>query len=89
MKQLAAKAKDGKLKPHEFTGGAFTVSNLGMFGIDRFSAIINPPQSGMHFVGVHDPYLQPDLAINLLRRLCRRCFCSCLSGVHYHLCYLP
>lgn len=34
----------GKLKPEEFQGGSFTISNLGMFGIDEFSAVINPPQ---------------------------------------------
>lgn len=38
-------AKEGKLKPDEFSGGTFTVSNLGMFGISQFSAIINPPQA--------------------------------------------
>jgi len=37
-------AKAGKLKPHEFTGGTFSISNLGMYGITEFSAIINPPQ---------------------------------------------
>ena len=37
-------AKEGKLKPDEFTGGSFTISNLGMYGVDQFAAIINPPQ---------------------------------------------
>jgi pyruvate dehydrogenase E2 component (dihydrolipoamide acetyltransferase) len=50
-KALAAKAKDGKLKPEEFQGGTFTVSNLGMLGIDSFSAIINPPQAAILAVG--------------------------------------
>lgn len=45
MKQLAKKAKEGKLQPEEFQGGSFSISNLGMFGIDNFSAIVNPPQS--------------------------------------------
>jgi pyruvate dehydrogenase E2 component (dihydrolipoamide acetyltransferase) len=44
-KSLAKKARDGKLAPEEFQGGTFSISNLGMFGIDNFSAIINPPQS--------------------------------------------
>ncbi|XP_072945114.1 LOW QUALITY PROTEIN: dihydrolipoyllysine-residue acetyltransferase component of pyruvate dehydrogenase complex, mitochondrial [Epargyreus clarus] len=44
MKELAQKAKDGKLTPPEFQGGTVTVSNLGMFGITMFNAIINPPQ---------------------------------------------
>ena len=41
---LAQKAKEGKLQPHEFQGGTFTISNLGMFGIKNFAAVINPPQ---------------------------------------------
>ncbi len=44
-KQLAKKAREGKLQPEEFQGGSFSISNLGMFGIDNFSAIVNPPQS--------------------------------------------
>ena len=44
-KQLAKKARDGKLQPEEFQGGSFSISNLGMFGIDNFAAIVNPPQS--------------------------------------------
>jgi pyruvate dehydrogenase E2 component (dihydrolipoamide acetyltransferase) len=50
-KELAAKAKAGKLKPEEFQGGTFTVSNLGMLGIDSFYAIINPPQAAILAVG--------------------------------------
>jgi pyruvate dehydrogenase E2 component (dihydrolipoamide acetyltransferase) len=50
-KALAVKAKEGKLKPDEFQGGTFTVSNLGMLGIDSFSAIINPPQAAILAVG--------------------------------------
>lgn len=45
VKQLAKKAREGKLQPEEFQGGSFSISNLGMFGIDNFSAIVNPPQS--------------------------------------------
>ena len=51
MKSLAAKAREGKLQPHEFVGGTFTISNLGMMGIDHFTAIINPPQSCILAVG--------------------------------------
>jgi pyruvate dehydrogenase E2 component (dihydrolipoamide acetyltransferase) len=50
-KSLGARAKEGALKPEEYTGGTFTVSNLGMMGIDRFSAIINPPQAAILAVG--------------------------------------
>ncbi|KAF9799531.1 hypothetical protein SFRURICE_018718 [Spodoptera frugiperda] len=45
MKELAARAREGKLQPQEFQGGTVTVSNLGMYGITMFNAIINPPQS--------------------------------------------
>ncbi|KAL0263788.1 UNVERIFIED_CONTAM: hypothetical protein PYX00_011086 [Menopon gallinae] len=51
MKELAQKAKDGKLKPEEYQGGGFSISNLGMYGIDSFAAIINPPQAGILAVG--------------------------------------
>jgi len=51
MKALAARAKDGKLKPEDYTGGSFSVSNLGMFGIKGFAAIINPPQGCILSVG--------------------------------------
>jgi pyruvate dehydrogenase E2 component (dihydrolipoamide acetyltransferase) len=51
IKALAAKARDGKLKPEDYQGGGFTVSNLGMFGISEFAAIINPPQSCLLSVG--------------------------------------
>lgn len=50
-KSLASKARDGKLKPEEYQGGTFTISNLGMFGIDNFTAIINPPQSCILAIG--------------------------------------
>jgi pyruvate dehydrogenase E2 component (dihydrolipoamide acetyltransferase) len=52
MKDLASSARDNKLKPEEFQGGGFTISNLGMYGIKEFSAIINPPQSAILAVGV-------------------------------------
>ena len=52
MKDLAARAKTGKLKLEEFQGGGFTISNLGMFGVTHFSAIINPPQAMILAVGV-------------------------------------
>lgn len=51
MKSLAHRAKEGKLKPEEFQGGSFSISNLGMYGIQQFSAIINPPQAGILAVG--------------------------------------
>ena len=51
MKDLAIRARDGKLKPDEYQGGTFSLSNLGMFGIKEFSAIINPPQGCILAVG--------------------------------------
>ncbi|BBK37294.1 dihydrolipoyllysine-residue acetyltransferase component of pyruvate dehydrogenase complex [Allostella sp. ATCC 35155] len=51
MRDLGQRAKEGKLKPEEFQGGTFSVSNLGMFGIPNFSAIINPPQACILAVG--------------------------------------
>ncbi len=51
MKDLAARAKDGKLRPEEFQGGSFSISNLGMFGVKEFSAVINPPQACILAVG--------------------------------------
>jgi pyruvate dehydrogenase E2 component (dihydrolipoamide acetyltransferase) len=51
MKDLAARAKDGKLKPEEFQGGGFSISNLGMFGIKEFAAVINPPQGAILAIG--------------------------------------
>ena len=51
MKDLAGRAKAGKLKPEEFQGGGFSISNMGMFGVSTFAAIINPPQSAILAVG--------------------------------------
>ncbi|PJI40435.1 pyruvate dehydrogenase complex dihydrolipoamide acetyltransferase [Ferrovibrio sp.] len=52
MKDLAARARDGKLKPDEFQGGTFSISNLGMFGIKQFEAVINPPQGCILAIGM-------------------------------------
>ncbi len=52
VKQLAADAKAGKLKPDQYEGGSFSLSNLGMYGVDEFSAIINPPQAAILACGV-------------------------------------
>ncbi|MCP9483166.1 pyruvate dehydrogenase complex dihydrolipoamide acetyltransferase [Shimia sp. CNT1-13L.2] len=51
MKDLASRARDRKLAPHEYQGGSFAISNLGMFGIDNFDAIVNPPHAGILAVG--------------------------------------
>lgn len=51
MKELAGKAREGKLQPHEYQGGTASLSNLGMFGIKQFDAVINPPQAMIMAVG--------------------------------------
>jgi pyruvate dehydrogenase E2 component (dihydrolipoamide acetyltransferase) len=51
MKDLASRARDRKLAPHEYQGGSFAISNLGMFGIDNFDAVINPPHGAILAVG--------------------------------------
>ena len=50
-KALAARARDKKLEPHEYSGATFSVSNLGMFGVDHFTAVLNPPAAGILAVG--------------------------------------
>ncbi len=50
-KDLASRARERKLKPEEYTGGTFTISNLGMFDVENFAAIINPPEAGILAVG--------------------------------------
>lgn len=51
MKDLAGRAREGKLKPEEFQGGSFSISNLGMFGVKEFAAIVNPPQGCILAIG--------------------------------------
>lgn len=60
VKELAGKAKENTLAPEEFMGGTFTISNLGMFGINNFSAIVNPPQAAILAVGSSDTRVVPD-----------------------------
>lgn len=55
MKDLSKRAREGGLKPEEFQGGTFTISNLGMFGVDEFTGVINPPQATILAVGAATP----------------------------------
>jgi len=55
MRALAAKARSNKLSPDDYRGGTFTISNLGMFGISEFIAILNPPQAGILALGQASP----------------------------------
>ena len=72
VKDLATRARDGKLLPNEFDGGTITVSNLGAYGIESFDAIINPPQAAIISVGsivekavVENGEIVPGLRLNL------------------------
>jgi pyruvate dehydrogenase E2 component (dihydrolipoamide acetyltransferase) len=55
VRELAERARTKKLKPEEYTGASFSISNLGMFGIDEFTAVINPPEGGILAVGAMTP----------------------------------
>ena len=67
MKDLAARARDRKLAPHEYQGGSFAISNLGMFGIENFDAVINPPHGSILAVGagMKKPVISDDGAIQV------------------------
>jgi pyruvate dehydrogenase E2 component (dihydrolipoamide acetyltransferase) len=62
LNDLANRAREGKIVPDEVTGGTFTISNLGMFGIEDFTAILNPPETGILAVGtiVREPIVMED-----------------------------
>ncbi|KAG5518079.1 hypothetical protein PMAC_003265 [Pneumocystis sp. 'macacae'] len=62
VRELANKARDGRLKPEEYQGGTFTISNMGMYGIEQFTAIINPPQASILAVGSIENFLVEDLS---------------------------
>ena len=64
VQDLAARARDGQLQPHEYQGGTFSISNLGMFGIAEFSAVINPPQAAILAVGGGTPAWRPAAVVH-------------------------
>jgi pyruvate dehydrogenase E2 component (dihydrolipoamide acetyltransferase) len=69
-RELAQRARDRKLKPDEYTGATFTVSNLGMFGIEHFTAIINPPEAGILAIGaIEERPVVRDGAVETRRRM--------------------
>jgi len=72
MKELASKARAGKLKPEEFQGGTFSLSNLGMYGVKEFSAIINPPQGCILAVGMGEerPIVKGGLLTSAMMMTC-------------------
>ena len=72
MSALAAKAKDGKLQPHEFQGGTASLSNMGMMGIKQFEAVINPPQGMIMAIGAGEkrPWVMEDGALGVVTAMC-------------------
>jgi pyruvate dehydrogenase E2 component (dihydrolipoamide acetyltransferase) len=78
VKDLVGRAKDRKLKAHEITGSTFTISNLGMFGVDHFDAIINPPEGAILAVGriVKQPIIDDDGKIGLGQRMSMTMSCD-------------
>jgi pyruvate dehydrogenase E2 component (dihydrolipoamide acetyltransferase) len=69
-RELAKRARERKLKPEEYTGSTFSVSNLGMFGIDQFTAIINPPEAAIIAVGtLEEKPVVLDGAVTVRRRM--------------------
>jgi len=77
IRDLAARAKAKKLAPEEMSGGTFSISNLGMFGIDAFSAVINPPEGAILAVGrVRDEPVVQDGAVVPGKRLAMTLSCD-------------
>jgi pyruvate dehydrogenase E2 component (dihydrolipoamide acetyltransferase) len=78
MKELAARARDKKLKPHDYQGGASAVSNLGMYGVREFSAIINPPHATILAVGGarRQPVEKPDGGVGFVSVLTATLSCD-------------
>ncbi|MBI2797273.1 MAG: 2-oxo acid dehydrogenase subunit E2 [Gemmatimonadetes bacterium] len=70
-RELAKKARERKLKPEEYTGSTFSVSNLGMFGIDQFTAIINPPECGILAIGTASDQVVLDAGTARTRKVLR------------------
>ena len=70
-RDLAARARERRLAPEEYTGGTFSVSNLGMFDIDQFTAVINPPEAGILAVGSIAPRAVADGGQVVVRRRMR------------------
>lgn len=77
VKELAGRAREKKLKPEEFTGSTFSISNLGMFGIEEFTAIINPPEAAILAVGAVGPKVVVDDEGNMAIRQRMRVTLSC------------
>jgi pyruvate dehydrogenase E2 component (dihydrolipoamide acetyltransferase) len=82
-RELAKRARERRLKPDEYTGATFTVSNLGMFGIDQFTAIINPPEAGILAVGTVEQkpvYVNGELVARQRMRVTMSCDHRVIDG---------
>jgi pyruvate dehydrogenase E2 component (dihydrolipoamide acetyltransferase) len=77
VKELAGRAREKKLKPEEYTGSTFSISNLGMFGIEEFTAVINPPEAAILAVGAVGPKVVVDDEGNMAIRQRMRVTLSC------------
>lgn len=82
-RELAGRARERKLKPEEYTGSTFSISNLGMFGIDQFTAIINPPEAGILAIGAVEEkpvVVDGDLAVRKRLRVTMSCDHRVIDG---------
>ncbi|GAA5137978.1 dihydrolipoamide acetyltransferase family protein [Pseudonocardia adelaidensis] len=70
-RELSVKARERKLRPEEMSGGTFTVSNLGMYGIEQFTAVINPPEAAILAVGAATEELRPRDGVPVVRSIMR------------------
>jgi pyruvate dehydrogenase E2 component (dihydrolipoamide acetyltransferase) len=77
VRELAGRAREKKLKPDEYTGSTFSISNLGMFGIEEFTAVINPPEAAILAVGAIGPKVVVDAAGDMAIRQRMRMTLSC------------
>jgi pyruvate dehydrogenase E2 component (dihydrolipoamide acetyltransferase) len=83
VRELAERAKSRKLKPEEYTGATFSVSNLGMFGINEFTAIINPPEGGILAIGAMTPQAvvrEGDVVVRQMMRVTMSCDHRLIDG---------
>ena len=83
VRELAERARSRKLKPEEYTGATFSISNLGMFGIDEFTAVINPPEGGILAVGAVTPkpvVRDNEIVVRQIMRLTMSCDHRVIDG---------
>ena len=83
VRELAARARSRKLRPEEYTGATFSISNLGMFGIDEFTAVINPPEGGILAVGAVTPkpvVRENEIVIKQMMRVTMSCDHRVIDG---------